>query len=783
MPNRSFTPPVNKLAILIGLGLMLWTFNVAAQLIPETARVFSQGSDSSVTDLASQAEQDDQVGQSMAAGDFNADGYLDLAIGVPFEDRGPSAGQVPDTGWTHVVYGGPGGLNARRDEIWDQTDAVQGAVEARDENGFSVTAGDFNGDGFDDLAWGSPGEAIGSEDRAGAINVVYGSAPGLSVDGNQQFHQDSAGIGGVSEPGDELGFSIAAGDFNNDGFDDIAFGAPREDLGSVNSAGLVQILYGSAGGLTVASSLSLDRNDAGMGGVGVEDWFGEALAVGDFNGDQYADLAVGAPLDQRSAVNAGTVHLVYGGPNGLDLSTNQIWALDSPGIDRTPAQSDNFGASLTAGDFDDDGIDDLVVGLPGHISRSGAILVIPGSGLGLDGTGHQFIRPGLSEFAGFPATEVVFGSSLSAGDINADGADDLIVGSRLGDPAGQANAGAVMIAFGETDIGLVADGSLFWDRSGLGNSPGSVGELAAGDLFGTAALLADFDNDGRADAVISSPGRRVSSIVRAGDLIVVYSSDALFSDRFEPDAPFQDCDDCPLMVKIPAGSFVQGSPSGEPQRQDDEGPQRTVNVPAFAIGQTEVTFSQWDACVSDGGCNHSPNDFGWGRADRPVVDVSWDDVQDYLAWLRNRTGKNYRLSTESEWEYATRAGTASRFNTGDCIISDQGNFRASAPAQDCPAGADRQQTLPVASFAPNAFGLYDTHGNASEWVQDCWNESYSGAPVDGSAWTTGNCGTAVFRSGSWANAGDALRSAKRARSSRDFRSATVGFRVARFAAP
>src|SRR6056297_1585701 len=310
--------PTIKIFAVIALLLAM---TAHAQLIPETTRVFSQGSDNSKTDLASPAEIHDEVGRALAAGDFNGDGYLDLAIGVPFEDRGPSDAQIADSGWVHEIFGGPGGLDASSGEdVWDQSDAVAGSVEAGDENGFAVTTGDFNGDGYDDLAWGSPGEAIGSEDRAGAINVVYSSATGLTEDGNRQFHQDTDGIGGIAQAGDELGFSIAAGDFNNDGFDDVAFGAPREDIGSVNSAGLVQILYGAASGLTTAGSLSLDRNDAGMGGVGLEDWFGEALAVGDFNGDLYADLAIGAPLDARSAINAGTVHLIYGSPNGLDLA-------------------------------------------------------------------------------------------------------------------------------------------------------------------------------------------------------------------------------------------------------------------------------------------------------------------------------------------------------------------------------------------------------------------------------------------------------------------------------
>lgn len=259
--------------------------------------------------------------------------------------------------------------------------------------------------------------------------------------------------------------------------------------------------------------------------------------------------------------------------------------------------------------------------------------------------------------------------------------------------------------------------------------------------------------------------------------MVFAQEEVLFADGFEP--TFTDCADCPTMVMIPAGSFTQGSPPDEPERRSNEGPQRIVNVPAFAMGQTEVTFAQWDACVADGGCSHDPSDSGWGRSDRPVINVSWDDAQEYITWLSNKTGQNYRLPSESEWEYATRAGTAGRFNTGDCITTDQANFWGGSPAQGCPTGVVRSQTVPVASFAPNGFGLHDTHGNVWEWVQDCWNTDFIGAPTNGNAWMTGECSRAVLRSGSWVNVGSNLRSASRNTTDRGFRVNYFGFRVAR----
>jgi formylglycine-generating enzyme required for sulfatase activity len=251
----------------------------------------------------------------------------------------------------------------------------------------------------------------------------------------------------------------------------------------------------------------------------------------------------------------------------------------------------------------------------------------------------------------------------------------------------------------------------------------------------------------------------------------------IFQDRFEPE--FQDCPDCPAMIWIPAGSFVQGSPPEEPQSDDNERPQRLVDIPGFAMGQYEVTFEQWAACVAAGGCSRNSE----GPADRPVVNVNWHDAQEYVTWLSVKTGHDYRLPSESEWEYATRAGTTGRFNTGDCITIDQANYYGPSPAVGCEAGQYRGEMLPVGSFAPNAFGLYDTHGNAWEWVQDCQNLSYTGAPTDGSPWLSGECSFRGLRGGGLVAGGQYLRSASRYWNSYNLRYNTFGFRVARSTKP
>ena len=231
-----------------------------------------------------------------------------------------------------------------------------------------------------------------------------------------------------------------------------------------------------------------------------------------------------------------------------------------------------------------------------------------------------------------------------------------------------------------------------------------------------------------------------------------------------------DCPQCPEMIALRGGSFTMGSPDNEPGRDSDEGPQRRVTIAPFAIGKTEVTFAQWDACVSAGGCSHRPDDKGWGRGARPVMRVSWEDAQEYVGWLSRQSGQSYRLPSEAEWEYAARAGTTGRFsNNGDegdlCSIANHADTSTNYDWRNtaCSDGFG-EQTAPVGSFAANPWGLYDMHGNVWEWVQDCWHDSYRGAPTDGSAWMSagnGDCSRAVLRGGSWFGHPEDLRSADR----------------------
>ncbi len=230
---------------------------------------------------------------------------------------------------------------------------------------------------------------------------------------------------------------------------------------------------------------------------------------------------------------------------------------------------------------------------------------------------------------------------------------------------------------------------------------------------------------------------------------------------------FRDCPDCAELVVVPAGSFEMGSSS------EYENPVRRVTISKpFAIGRYEVTFDEWDKCADDGGCKFRPEDREWGRGRRPVINVSWLDAKGFLTWLSQKTGQTYRLPTEAEWEYAARGGTTTPYWWGRDIGTGQANCR------DC-KGGDTQRTSPVGSYKPNPFGLYDTAGNVAEWVEDCWNDNYRGAPSNGSAWTAGQCRLRVLRGGAFDSQSRYLRSMARFRYDVDVRFVANGFRVVR----
>ncbi|MGD9966154.1 MAG: SUMF1/EgtB/PvdO family nonheme iron enzyme [Hyphomonadaceae bacterium] len=235
-----------------------------------------------------------------------------------------------------------------------------------------------------------------------------------------------------------------------------------------------------------------------------------------------------------------------------------------------------------------------------------------------------------------------------------------------------------------------------------------------------------------------------------------------------PGYTFADCSGCPEMVVVAGGLFMMGSPDNEPGRGRDEGPRHEVSLAPFAIAKYEVTFAQWDACLAGGGCNgYSPPDGGWGRGDRPVTGVSWEDAQSYLNWLNGQVGGlRYRLASEAEWEYAARAGQSDAYAFGARVTATQATFRA-------------RQTTPVGAHAANAFNLYDMHGNVGEWVEDCYAANYDLAPIDGVAVQSDECRRRVYRGGGYNDQAPVLRAAARRSGEPGARTQGIGFRVVR----
>ena len=469
------------------------------------------------TGILEEAETYDWFGNSLIAGNFNGDGKDDLAVGVPLED----INSISRAGAVNVLYGSNDGLTATGDQLWHQNStAIEGTSETDDFFGSSLAAGDFNGDGRDDLAVGVA-EDINSIVAAGAVNVLYGSNNGLTATGDQIWHQDIDGIQGEAERGDSFGNSLATGDFNNDGKDDLAVGVPLEDINSISNGGAVNIIYGSNDGLTATGNQIWHQDSTGIEfGAEADDHFGSSLAAGDFNGDGKDDLAVGVPLEDISSIaDAGAVNVIYGSNEGLTATDDQIWHQDVDGIKFGAEAGDRFGSTLAVGDFNNDGKDDLAVGVPdediGSIVDAGVVNVIYGSNEGLTATDDQIWHQDVDGIEFGAETGDRFGSSLAVGDFNGDGFDDLAVGVVDEDIGSIVDAGAVNVIYGSAN-GLTAAGDQIWhqDRTGI------LGVAEEYDHFGTSLTAGDFNNDGFSDLAVGVPGDNFN----AGAANILYGS-------------------------------------------------------------------------------------------------------------------------------------------------------------------------------------------------------------------------------------------------------------------
>jgi formylglycine-generating enzyme required for sulfatase activity len=219
-----------------------------------------------------------------------------------------------------------------------------------------------------------------------------------------------------------------------------------------------------------------------------------------------------------------------------------------------------------------------------------------------------------------------------------------------------------------------------------------------------------------------------------------------------PKDSFKECDVCPEMVVVPKGSFMMGTPADEPDRFKGEDPVHRVRFSnPFAVGRFTISFDEWDACLADGGCGRNKgDDKGFGRGRMPAQGINFEAAKSYLAWLSKKVGRTYRLPSESEREYFTRAGSSTPFWFGNTISAQDANYRSSIPYGAGPRGEDSKGPVVVDSYAPNPFGLYQVHGNVFEWTEDCFNKRYNeDTPVDGSPWLEGDCKKRMLRGGTW----------------------------------
>jgi hypothetical protein len=465
------------------------------------------------------------------APDINADGFADLPIGVFKED----IDGVANAGALHLILGSGDGLTSNDNQFLHQNATADGVAlldtaEIDDGFGSVVAWGDFNDDGFADLAVGIPNEDIGANSNAGAVAVLYGSDGGLSGEGNQFFHQNIEGVLDDAEQGDAFGGALAVGDFNGDGFADLAIGVRNEDLPGAANAGAVNILLGSADGLTAVNSQFFHQDSFDMQGVaGANDGFGGALASGDFDDDGFDDLAIGVRNEDLGTPpvpvkrDVGAVQVLYGSAAGLTTSFDQFWTQDTIGILDVAEAGDQFGAALAVGDLDDDGFDDLAIGVPNQLvggkAKAGAVVVLYGNALGLSDLGDQVWNqdsPGITNTA---AANEFFGTALASGDFDGDGADDLAVGVPSQAVGGVAGGGAMHIIFG-SPAGLVSAGNQYVTQ----NTAGVLDTAEVDDGLGKDFIAGDFDGDSFVDLAFGVKNESSGVVTAVGAVGVLYGS-------------------------------------------------------------------------------------------------------------------------------------------------------------------------------------------------------------------------------------------------------------------
>jgi FG-GAP repeat protein len=454
---------------------------------PIDDQVWHQGSRDVLGDL----EADDRFGAALAWGDFDGDGYDDLAVAATAEDHDAS---TIASGAVNVLFGSPSGLTGTGSQFLEQGGGgILDAPETNDFFGTELAAANFGRGGQTDLAIGTPYEDLpGSHGStiqdAGAVNVVYGSSGGLTASGNQFWSECTLGClpgAPAAEQLDQFGWSLAAANFGNGAAADLAVGIPSEDIGSSLGAGAVDVIYGSAGGLTDTGRQHWTADMVAGNGIEDGDNFGYELAAADVGLTPHKDLAIGLPGERVNTEDgAGAAIVVFGSANGLASAGSQWWNLDSPGVPNQANQDDSFGKSLVAANFGNGPPADLAIGFDG-VSDAGAVIVLYGTTTGLTGTGAQAWDQDSPGIADRREAGDEFGGKLAAADFGMSAEADLAVGVALESLEGGAGTvffvGGVNVLYG-TPSGLSAIGNQFWWQRG----PVVKGSPEQSDQFGAA---------------------------------------------------------------------------------------------------------------------------------------------------------------------------------------------------------------------------------------------------------------------------------------------------------
>jgi hypothetical protein len=442
--------------------------------------------------------------------DFNGDGFADLAVGVPHEDGGSDH----DSGAVNVIYGSRTGLTASGDQLWSQDSrGVPGSAEPGDRFG-TTASGDFDGDGFADLAIGAPGETLGGLAEVGAVTVLYGSRHGLRSSRSRFFSQATRGVPGTPVADDQFGAALVAGDFNGDHRADLAIGTPRDTLGpDPQDRGSVTVLLGSRSGLRTKGAQKWDHGPIVPNGVGGA---GYGLDAGDTNADGRDELAI---------VASGVVAILPGAPGGLTATGAEVWNDDTLGIGTVLPRRGTI-ISMALGDLNGDGRADLAVGSNGADRSNnseddcsmflcqGAVAVLPGSADPsqlVTTAGRQILATDVVGLAG----TIDFGRSLATGDLDGDGRDELCAGS-----GSVVSPEAVVVVHFEARTGIKADASRSWEQA-----TGQVsGSFEPADAFAETMQVGQYGRSSQADLAIGVLGETVRGVSGAGRVAVLYGS-------------------------------------------------------------------------------------------------------------------------------------------------------------------------------------------------------------------------------------------------------------------